>query len=63
MKNRIQALERIAPYQPMEKGKPRRIEYEYTRHGTTCLMVLAIDVGRGKLINHRLHLPETSRIL
>lgn len=53
-KTGIQALERIAPGQPMEKGKPRRIEYEYTRHGTTCLMA-AIDVGRGKLINHRLH--------
>jgi transposase len=53
-KTGIQALERIAPDQPMEKGKPCRIEYEYTRHGTTCLMA-AIDVGRGKLINHRLH--------
>lgn len=53
-KTGIQALERIAADQPMEKGKPRRIEYEYTRHGTTCLMA-AIDVGRGKLINHRLH--------
>lgn len=53
-KTGIQALERIAADQPMEKGKPRRIEYEYTRHGTTCLMA-AIDVGRGQLINHRLH--------
>ena len=53
-KTGIQALERIAAHQPMEKGKPRRIEYEYTRHGTTCLMA-AIDVGRGKMISHRLH--------
>lgn len=53
-KTGIQALERIAPDQPMQKGKPRRLECEYTRHGTTCLMA-AIDVGRGKLINHRLH--------
>ena len=53
-KTGIQALERIASDQTMEKGKPRRLEYEYSRHGTTCLMA-AIDVGRGKLLNHRLH--------
>ncbi len=53
-KTSIQALERIASDQPMGKAKPRRLECEYTRHGTTCLMA-AIDVGRGKLINHRLH--------
>lgn len=59
-KTGIQALERIAPDQPMEKGKPRRLEYEYTRHGTTCLMA-AIDVGRGKLINQRLHPTRNER--
>lgn len=53
-KTGIQALERIAWDQTMEKGKLRRLEYEYSPHGTTCLMA-AIDVGRGKLLNHRLH--------
>ena len=53
-KTGIQALERIAMDQTMEKGKLRRLEYEYSRHGTTCLMA-AIDVGRGNLLNHRLH--------
>lgn len=57
-KTGIQALERIAADQAMEKGKPRRFEYEYSRHGTTCLMA-AIDVGRGKLLNHRLHPTRT----
>jgi transposase len=57
-KTGIQALERIARGEPMEKGKPRRIEYEYARHGTTCLMA-AIDVGQGKLVNHRLHPTRT----
>lgn len=57
-KTGIQALERIALDQPMEKGKPRRVEYEYTRHGTTCLMA-GIDLGRGKIINHRLHPTRT----
>lgn len=53
-KTSIQALERIAADQAMEKGKPRRLECEYTRHGTTCLMA-AVDVGKGEVVNHRLH--------
>lgn len=57
-KTGIQALERIYAGQPMEQGKCRRIEYEYTRHGTTCLMA-ALDVGKGEVINHRLHPTRT----
>lgn len=34
----IQAIERIAPTQPVQPGKPMRIEYEYRRHGTLCLI-------------------------
>lgn len=34
----IQALERIAADKPMRPGKPRAIEFEYIRHGTTCLL-------------------------
>jgi transposase len=34
----IQALERIAPTQPMIAGKPARIEFEYERHGTLTLI-------------------------
>jgi transposase len=34
----IQALERIAEDLPMEPGKARAIEFEYIRHGTTCLL-------------------------
>lgn len=33
----IQALERNAKTIPMEPGRPARIEFEYTRHGTLCL--------------------------
>jgi len=44
-KTGIQALERIVPNKPMESGKPERIEYEYKRHGTTCLFG-NWDVGR-----------------
>jgi putative transposase len=34
----IQALERIAPTIPMRPGEPERIEFEYQRHGTLCLI-------------------------
>ena len=34
----IQAIERIAKTIPMQPGKPERIEYEYRRHGTLCLI-------------------------
>jgi hypothetical protein len=34
----IQALERIAKTIPMKPGQPARIEFEYRRHGTLCLI-------------------------
>lgn len=34
----IQAIERIEKKIPMQLGKPERIEYEYKRHGTLCLI-------------------------
>jgi transposase len=34
----LQALERIAPSKAMIAGKWERIEFEYTRHGTLCLI-------------------------
>jgi transposase len=34
----LQALERIAETIPMQPGQPKRIEYEYKRHGTLCLI-------------------------
>ena len=34
----IQALERNAKTIPMKPGRPARIEFEYTRHGTLCLI-------------------------
>jgi transposase len=34
----IQALERIAPTQSMKPGQVERIEFEYKRHGTQCLI-------------------------
>ena len=46
----IQALERIAKTIPMKPGQPERIEYEYQRHGTLCL-IGNWDVVLGQLIN------------
>jgi hypothetical protein len=37
-KTGIQALEREAPTIPMSPGQPERREYNYERHGTTCLI-------------------------
>lgn len=34
----LQALERVAVTIPMKPGQPKRIEYEYKRHGTLCLI-------------------------
>lgn len=34
----IQALERNAPKKPMRAGSPELLEFEYTRHGTQCLI-------------------------
>lgn len=34
----IQAIERIEKKIPMQPSKPERIEYEYKRHGTLCLI-------------------------
>lgn len=45
----IQALERIAPSLAMRPGEPERIEFEYKRHGTLCL-IGNWDVVLGKMI-------------
>ena len=45
----IQALERIAKTIPMQPGQPERIEYEYKRHGTLCL-IGNWDVVLGQMI-------------
>ena len=45
----IQATERIEEKIPMQPGKPERIEYEYKRHGTLCL-IGNWDVVTGQMI-------------
>lgn len=57
-KTSIQALERIHPEAPMKKGKPQRIETEYTRHGTSCLTA-AINVKDGSIVHHWMNPTRT----
>ena len=47
-KTGIQALERIAPDKPMKPGQLQRIEFEYKRHGTLCLLA-GLDVATGEI--------------
>lgn len=48
-KTGIQALERQAPDLPLKPGQVRRIEYNYERHGTQCL-IANWDILEGKII-------------
>lgn len=45
----VQALQRNAETVPMKPGQPQRIEFEYTRHGTLCL-IGNWDVVNGQMI-------------
>ena len=45
----IQALERIAPTQPMQPGQVERREFEYERHGTLSL-ICNFDIGTGQVL-------------
>lgn len=54
----IQALERIAKTIPMQSGQPERIEYEYKRHGTLCL-IGNWDVVLGQMIAPTIRVTRT----
>jgi hypothetical protein len=45
----IQALERVAPTQPMQPDQPERIEFEYVRHGTLSL-IANFEVASGQIV-------------
>jgi transposase len=51
-KTGIQALERIHPTKPTRAGLTERIEFEYKRHGTLCLIAnFDVVTGRAMLPN------------
>ena len=54
----IQALERIAKTIPMQRGQVERIEFEYKRHGTLCL-IGNWDVVQGQMIAPTIRLTRT----
>ena len=58
----IQALERIKKTIPMAPGKPARIEYEYKRYGTLCL-IGNWDVVRGQMIAPTIRQTRTKQDL
>jgi transposase len=58
----IQALERIAKEIPMQAGQPARIEYEYKRHGTLCL-IGNWDVVRGQMLSPTIGTTRTEEDL
>jgi transposase-like protein len=55
-KTAIQAIQRYSDRAPQSKGWCKRVEFEYTRHGTTTL-IAAINVENGKLLSQ--HLGQT----
>ena len=62
-KTGIQAIERIHPTLPTRPGKTERVEFEYRRHGTLCL-IANFDVATGKLVRsfegHTHHVLDVS---
>lgn len=49
-KTGIQALERAHPDKPVRPGEERKIEYEYIRNGTQCL-IANFDVATGEIVS------------
>jgi len=55
----IQALERTAETIPMEPGQPERIEFEYGRNGTVCL-IGNWDVVEGQIVAPTIRATRTN---
>ena len=52
----VQAKERIAPTKPMRPGQTEKVEFEYKRHGTQCL-IGNFEVATGQAN----HLPSSDQ--
>lgn len=48
-KSGMQAIERANPNLPMKSGSPEKIEHEYIRHGTLCL-IGNLNIATGQMI-------------
>jgi DDE superfamily endonuclease len=49
-KTGIQAIERLQPTKPPRPGMVERVEFDYRRHGTLCL-IASFDVSTGMVLN------------
>jgi len=54
----IQALERKYSQKPVIPGMPAKIEFEYIRHGTICLIGF-FDVATGEMISPYVNFTRT----
>ena len=59
-KTGIQALERLHPSLPTRPGKVERIEFEYRRHGTLCL-IANFEVATGKSVFPTIGITRTEQ--
>ncbi|MEN9360887.1 MAG: hypothetical protein RL095_2422 [Verrucomicrobiota bacterium] len=59
-KTGTQALERNAPDKPTAPGQTTKLEYEYTRHGTLCL-IAGLMVATGAICSHTIGKTRTER--
>jgi transposase len=57
-KTGIQALERIAPTLPMQPDRVERLEFEYIRHGTQCL-IANFEIATGHIVTPTIGLTRT----
>ncbi len=57
-KTGMQALERLYETKPVRPGLVERVEFEYIRHGTLCL-IANFDVVTGKVVSPTLGLTRT----
>ena len=57
-KTGMQALERLHETKPVQPGFVERLEFEYIRHGTLCLMA-NFDVVTGKIVSPTVQLTRT----
>jgi len=58
----IQALERKHPDKPTRPGQPRRVEFEYIRHGTQALLA-TFEVASGKVVCPQVGFTRTEQDL
>ena len=60
-KTGMQATQRIAPDKPVKKGSVAKLEFEYKRHGTQCL-IPSFDVLTGKILNYHIGFTRTEDV-